>query len=232
MQVRSAPWSKFTNQRLSRRRALAAATGGTVAAALLAACGGGSSSNSGSGGGSSSSLVIKPTDTLKQAKRGGIMKDRAYSDLQSLDVLTLNNPWYNTGYAVYNSLVQNSRGHMKPGEPGAVEPDLAESWEVSPDGLQITFKLRQGVKFHNKPPVTGRAMDIDDVLFSWQRFSTKYSVRAGVISPGPLQSVTATDNRTIVAKLSEPRGRVLCRLQRQWHLHRPEGDGQHTRPAR
>jgi peptide/nickel transport system substrate-binding protein len=124
--------------------------------------------------------------------------------LQSLDVLTLNNPWYNTGYAVYNSLVQNARGYLKPGEPGAVAPDLAESWEVSPDGLQITFKVRQNVKFHNKPPVNGRAMDMDDILFSWQRFSTKYSVRAGVISPGPLQSVTASDSRTVVAKLSEP----------------------------
>lgn len=203
MQVKSTPWSKFLDNRLSRRRALIAAAGGAVGASFLAACGGGGSSNGG-GKQAASSLVVKPTDTLKQAKRGGVMKDRAYSDLQSLDVLTLNNPWYNTGYAVYNSLVQNARGHLKPGEPGAVEPDLAESWEVSPDGLQITFKIRQGVKFHNKPPVNGRTMDMDDVMFSWQRFSTKYSVRAGVISPGPLQSVTATDNRTVVAKLSEP----------------------------
>jgi ABC-type transport system substrate-binding protein len=45
---------------------------------------------------------------------------------------------------------------------------------------------------------------MDDVLFSWQRFSTKYSVRNGVIPPGPLQSVTATDSRTVVARLSEP----------------------------
>jgi ABC-type transport system substrate-binding protein len=45
---------------------------------------------------------------------------------------------------------------------------------------------------------------MDDVLFSWQRFSTKYSVRNGVIAPGPLQSVTATDSRTVVARLSEP----------------------------
>ena len=195
-------WLDTLNRRVGRRRALAAAGGATAAAALLAACGGG---DSGGGGEDSSSLVVKPVDTLKEAKRGGIMKDRYYSDLQSLDVLTLNNPWYNAGYAVYNSFVQNSRGHLEPGEPGAVEPDMAESWEVSPDGLQITFKIRQGVKFHNKPPVNGRALDMDDILFSWQRFSTKYSVRQGVVAPsGPLQSVTATDSRTVVAKLSEP----------------------------
>src|ERR1700730_9576792 len=96
-------WSKFVNQRQSRRRVLAM-TGGATAAALLAACSGGKSS----GGGSSAdqtSLVAQPVDTTKQAKRGGLMKDRQYADPPTLDILTANNPWYSTGYAVYNSLV-------------------------------------------------------------------------------------------------------------------------------
>ena len=54
-------------------------------------------------------------------------------------------------------------GQFKPAE-GAIRGDLAESWEVSPDGLTITMKLRQGVKWHNKAPVNGRAVDADDVL--------------------------------------------------------------------
>ena len=197
-------WAKVLENRLSRRRALAGTGGAALTATILAACGGGSDSGGGNAG-SDSSLVSKPVDTLKQAKRGGIMKDRQYSDLQSLDILTLNNPWNNLGYAVYSSFVQNARGYLEPGIPGDVQPDLAESWEVSPDGLQVTFKLRDGVKFHNKAPINGRAMDMDDVLASWQRFSTKYSVRQGVVAPsGPVQSLTATDNRTVVAKLSEP----------------------------
>ena len=51
-----------------------------------------------------------------------------------------------------------------------VVPSLAQSWTVSADGLTYDFQLREGVKFHStdyfKP---GRALDADDVLFSFQR---------------------------------------------------------------
>jgi peptide/nickel transport system substrate-binding protein len=135
------------------------------------------------------------------------MKDRQYADPPTLDMLTLNNPWYSTGYACYSSLVQYKPGVL---EPGKLEwaPDLAESWEVSPDGLTINMKLRPSIKFHNKPPVNGRELDVDDVLFTWKRFSSEYSGRAGVvnaISPGaPVLSVTAPDAKTIQIKLAEP----------------------------
>lgn len=45
-----------------------------------------------------------------------------------------------------------------------VIPDLAESWTVSPDGKVYTFKLRQGVTFHNGKPFTAH-----DVKYSWDR---------------------------------------------------------------
>ena len=44
-----------------------------------------------------------------------------------------------------------------------VEPGLAESWEVSDDGLVWTFNLRQGVTFHD-----GSDFDANDVVLSWQ----------------------------------------------------------------
>ena len=43
-------------------------------------------------------------------------------------------------------------------------PDLAESWELSADGMTYTFHLRQNAKFHNGRPVTAQ-----DVIYSWER---------------------------------------------------------------
>lgn len=52
--------------------------------------------------------------------------------------------------------------HIK--EDGTLEPCLATSYEISADGLTYTYKLRQGVKFHNGDPVT-----VEDVVYSFQR---------------------------------------------------------------
>jgi peptide/nickel transport system substrate-binding protein len=195
-------WSTVLERRIGRRRAIAA-TGATAAgAAFLAACGG-----SDSGKGESNSLVLKPADTSKTAKRGGVLKDRNFGDPPSLDVTQATVSWNPFGFSVYSSLVQPKPGYMEPvGED--IIPDLAESWETSPDGLQVTLKLRQGVKFHNKPPVNGRAMTMDDVVFSWDRFTQKGSARSSIVnsvSPdAPVLSFTAVDSRTISIKLKEP----------------------------
>ena len=57
---------------------------------------------------------------------------------------------------VYNGLVKYN-GDLK------LVGDLAESWEISPDGLTITFHLRRGVRWHDGAPFTAQ-----DVLFTYQ----------------------------------------------------------------
>lgn len=65
---------------------------------------------------------------------------------------------------VYERLVQFAPGSTR------IVPALAESWEVSADGLQYTFKLRRGVKFHSTPWFTpSRPFNASDVLWSFQR---------------------------------------------------------------
>jgi peptide/nickel transport system substrate-binding protein len=181
-----------------------AATGSTAAgAALLAACGGSDSGDDGD----QNSLVSQPVDTTKQAKRGGVLKDRNFNSPPSLDVIQATVSWNPFGFGVYSSLVMPEPGYLKPAGEELL-PQVAESWETSQDGLQITLKLRQGMKFHNKAPVNGRDLTMDDVMFSWERMAAKGSARSGIVnavSPdAPITSFTSTDSRTISIKLKEP----------------------------
>lgn len=196
-------WQRTLESRMSRRRAMAL-TGATAAgAALLAACGGGTDS----GGQDTSGLLSKPADTTKQAKRGGILRRNISAEAPSLDPhqnFAPVVPFYET---VMGRLVGFKPGIMQ-NATEEVDADLAESWELSPDKLQITFKLRPNTKWHPVAPVNGRAVEMDDIIFSWQRFSTIGSQRGGLVNSvnpnAPIVSVTATDSRTVVAKLKEP----------------------------
>jgi ABC-type transport system substrate-binding protein len=199
-----------------------AATGMTAAAAaFLAACGG--SDDDGGGGGSgpqdTSGLLAKIEDTSKNAKVGGAMKwtqasEPLHFDGQAQGQAQLN--IYNG--MVYESLVRNKPGIGEPTRWTEALPNLAESWEFSPDKTTITFKLRQGVKWQNVPPVSGRAFDSSDVIASVKRYvshSTPNNKAANFNSANPnapIVSVEAPDARTVVYKLKEPTSFIMQRL--------------------
>ena len=202
-------WNDVLQRRTSRRRALAASAGSTAALAFLAACGGSSGEGTGSASNTAkdSGLVSSLKDSLKEAKHGGVLKDFSNSEPAHLDAMqplaSLNFQARN----VYGTLLREKPGYLKPSE-SVVGGDLAESWEFSPDHLQITMKLRPGVKWHNKPPVNARLVDKDDVLFTWKRYLAQGALRdliANAVNPdAPVLSLEAPDAKTIVIKLKEP----------------------------
>src|SRR5262245_8089223 len=104
-------------------------------------------------------------------RRGGILRARGADPVPFDPQLTRNFKTNTTLSFVYSKLLRHKVGpDVQPGT-FIVEPDLAERWE-SPDDTTYIFHLRQGVKWHNKPPVNGRELVAEDVKFSFDRFLT------------------------------------------------------------
>ncbi|KZZ23510.1 ABC transporter substrate-binding protein [Sulfitobacter sp. HI0082] len=90
---------------------------------------------------------------------------------------------------------------------GSVVPGLAESWEISEDGLTYTFKLREGVTFHD-----GTTMDAEDVKFTLDRINAEDSANAQKALYAAISEVNVIDPQTVEVKLSEPNGNMLFNL--------------------
>jgi peptide/nickel transport system substrate-binding protein len=83
-------------------------------------------------------------------------------------------------------------------------PDIAESYEVSPDGLQYTFMLRKGVTFHN-----GDELTAEDVKFSFDRLRAKDSGYSYGSQVETIDSVDVLDPHTVRFQLSKSTGPFL-----------------------
>ena len=90
---------------------------------------------------------------------------------------------------------------------GSVVPGLAESWEISDDGLTYTFKLRDGVTFHD-----GTTMDAEDVKFTLDRIGAEDSANAQKALYAAISEVNVVDQLTVEVKLSEPNGNMIFNL--------------------
>ena len=93
------------------------------------------------------------------------------------------------------------------GSDGAILPGLAESWEISEDGLTYTFKLRDGVTFHG-----GQTMTAADVKFSLDRARGEDSTNAQKALFAGIASVEAADDATVLVTLTAPNGGLLFNL--------------------
>ncbi len=204
-------WERALAGRTSRRRLLATTGGVSAAAALLAACGGGDSSK-GSKGGDTSGLVAKQVDETKTAKQGGTYKSFLARDVQGLEPMFTSSPTNNPTRIAYARMTTVKPGILQ-ASTGEIIGDLAESWELSADKLQVTFKLNQNAHFAPIAPVNGRSVDAQDIVFSWNRFvqvgSTASDLANSINPAAPITSITAPDNKTIVMKLAEPQSAVL-----------------------
>jgi peptide/nickel transport system substrate-binding protein len=103
---------------------------------------------------------------------------------------------------VYSRLVKVKAGPSVKPMTYPIEPDLAESWTQQNDTTYV-FKLKKGVRWHNKPPVNGREFTADDVKYTYERFLT---IPGNANKPvlEYVEKIEAVDKHTVKFTLKEP----------------------------
>ncbi|NTF32986.1 ABC transporter substrate-binding protein [Rhizobium skierniewicense] len=87
---------------------------------------------------------------------------------------------------------------------GKIQPQLADSWEISEDGKTYTFKLREGVKFHD-----GEAFDASVAKASLDRARGDASINPQKRFFAAIDSIETPDPTTLVLTLKQPSGSLL-----------------------
>ncbi len=110
---------------------------------------------------SSPGRCLEPANTSFIALPGGTLKTAFPFEAPSLDPLVFGLTLTHSLIAAYTypRLLKFTAAIYPENATGAVEGDFAESYEISPDKLQVAFRLRQGLKWENRPPTNGRLLD-------------------------------------------------------------------------
>lgn len=109
-------------------------------------------------------------------------------------------PLHAVAGSLYNGLVALDR-------EGAPTPDLAQRWEVSPDGRVVSFHLVQGVRWHD-----GQAFSSADVKYSFEEVLLKLHARARAGLAPVIQAIETPDAHTVVFRLQRPHPALLRQL--------------------
>src|SRR5262245_19285952 len=135
-------------------------------------------------------------------KRGGTLAIRTWDPPHFDPFQTIS---YKTHIALsftHSRLLKHKAGPAVTPGTFPIEGDLAESW-TQPSETTYVFKLRKGVRWHNKPPVNGRELTADDVVFSVNHFMTvKGNANAYMLKS--VDKVEAPDKYTVKFTLKEP----------------------------
>jgi peptide/nickel transport system substrate-binding protein len=106
---------------------------------------------------------------------------------------------------------------LEPNAQGDLVPALAESWEVSPDGLEWTFRLRRDVVFHH-----GRELTSGDVVATINRIIDPGFASPNISDFEAIDSVAAVDGYTVRLTLSRPHAPLLGALASGWAAILPQ----------
>ncbi len=183
---------EFAAGRLSRRdfirRATVVGISAPVLGSILAACSSSSSTSAASPG----------TSASGSGKPGAVIRAGITTPAAAINPLTV------ADQGGQNMLAQTGEYLILSGQKLDLKPVLATSWTPNSKADVWTFKIRQGVKFHNGAPMTA-----DDVVYTYQLqtnpkgSSAALSAFAGVLQPS---GVVKVDDFTVAFHLEAPNG--------------------------
>jgi peptide/nickel transport system substrate-binding protein len=144
-------------------------------------------------------------------KRGGTMLEMITAGLAN-NTNPVTNWWEGQGLSglyVYDRLVNNRLG-----KDTAKEYILEAAQSVEqPDQTTVIFKLKPGMTFQNRAPVSGRAVTGEDVVKSQLFVKSEPAAQDSSFQNGSMQSVEAPDAQTVVFKLKAPNAYVFSATQ-------------------
>lgn len=141
-------------------------------------------------------MPLAVSSVASQAQAETVMRVIPHADLKNLDpIWTTAYISRNHGYMIYDTLFAMDE-NFKP------QPQMVDTYTTSDDGLVWTFVLRDGLKFHDGAPVTG-----EDVVASLTRWGARDGMGQQLF--GVIDTLEATDAKTVVMTLKEPYGLVL-----------------------
>jgi peptide/nickel transport system substrate-binding protein len=179
----------YIDRREFIRRGTVVGMSASLVGFLATACGSGNKETTTTGGGA--------VDT-SDIKKGGALKTGIQAPASNLDPIKVNNEGALAILGQSGEYLVYSDSKLK------AVPRLAESWKPNGDGSQWTFKIRQGVKYHD-----GRPMTAEDVAATFnlhadpKNGSNALSAFTGVLSKGGAHAIDAS---TVMFELDAPNG--------------------------
>ena len=117
--------------------------------------------------------------------------------------ITADGTAHEVGDRIYNALLRYDRNLTPVG-------DLAESWTFSPDCLDLTFRLRRGVRWHDGEPFTAR-----DVVFTYRATIDPRTPSPYKVDFSEVERVEALDDHTVHVRYHRPYAKALT----SWASH-------------
>jgi peptide/nickel transport system substrate-binding protein len=147
--------------------------------------------------------------------RGGVLLVAIGADAPSLD------PHQESTFAtiqvvapLYSTLVQIDPYHYP-----KIIGDAATEWKIAPDGLTYTFKIRQGIRFHDGSPLTAADVKATYDKIIWPPPGVR-SIRKNTYTA--VQSVDTPSDSTVVFKLKFPSASLMVNLASPWNVIYPK----------